>query len=63
MKETIKNTIIEITQKYPAGLKLNVIGILTPTVSEYNYSTSKDTAQFKINLSNIFNPFEIERER
>jgi hypothetical protein len=60
MKETIKNTIIEITQKYPAGLKLNVIGILTPTVSEYNYSTSKDTAQFKINLSNIFNPFEIE---
>jgi hypothetical protein len=60
MKETIKNTIIEITQKYPAGLKLNVIGILTPTVSEYNYSTNKDTSQFKINLSNIFNPFEIE---
>ena len=60
MKETIKNTIIEITQKYPASLRLNVIGILTPTVSEYNYSTNKDTAQFKINLSNIFNPFQIE---
>lgn len=60
MKETIKNTIIEITQKYPAGLKLNVIGLSSPTVSEYNYSSSKDTAQFKINLANIFNPFDIE---
>jgi hypothetical protein len=60
MKETIKNTIIEITQKYPAGIKLNVIGLASPTVSEYNYSTNKDTAQFKINLSNIFNPFGIE---
>ena len=60
MKETIKNTIIEITQKYPAGLRLNVIGLSSPTVSNYNYSTSKDTAQFRVNLSNISNPFGIE---
>jgi hypothetical protein len=60
MKETVKNTIIEITQKYPAGLRLNVIGLASPTVSDYNYSSSKDTAQFKVNLSNISNPFGIE---
>jgi hypothetical protein len=60
MKETIKNTIIEITQKFPAGLRLNVLGLASPTVSDYNYSSSKDTAQFKINLGNISNPFGIE---
>lgn len=60
LKETIKNTVIEITQKFPAGLRLNVVGSQSPTVEEYNYSQETDTAQFKTNLSNISNPFQIE---
>lgn len=60
LKETIKNTVIEITQKFPAGLRLNVIGSQSPTIEEYNYSQETDTAQFKTNLSNISNPFQIE---
>jgi len=60
LKETIKNTVIEITQKFPAGLRLNVVGLQSPTVEEYNYSQGTDTAEFKVNLSNISNPFQIE---
>ena len=60
LKETVKNTIVEISQKYPASLKLNVIGLLSPTVTDYSYNSNKDTSEFKINLNNIENPFGIE---
>ena len=60
LKDTIKNTIIEITQSYPAALRLNVIGLQSPTISEYSYSDKTDTAQLKLNLANISNPFELE---
>lgn len=60
LKETVKNTIVEISQKYPASLKLNVISLLSPTVSDYSYNTDKDTSEFKININNIENPFGIE---
>jgi hypothetical protein len=60
LKETVKNTIVEISQKYPAALKLNVTGLLSPTVIDYSYNTNKDTSEFKININNIENPFDIE---
>lgn len=60
LKDSIKNTIIEITRNYPAALKLNVIGLQSPTASEYNYSERTDTAQLKLNLPNISNPFGVE---
>ena len=59
-KETVKNSVIDITSQYPAGLKMNVIGLTTPTISEYNYTPLTDTAEFKVNLRNITNPYEIE---
>jgi len=60
LKETVKNTIVEISQKYPASLRLNVISLLSPTVTDYSYNTNKDTSEFKININNIQNPFGIE---
>lgn len=60
LKESVKNAIVEISQKYPASLKLNVIGLFSPTVTDYSYNTNKDTSEFKINLSNIENPFDVE---
>jgi hypothetical protein len=60
LKETVKNTIVEISQKYPASIRLNVIGLLSPTVTDYSYNTNKDTSEFKINLNNIENPFGVE---
>jgi len=60
LKETVKNTIVEISQKYPASIKLNVIGLLSPTVTDYSYNSNKDTSEFKINLNNIDNPFGVE---
>jgi len=59
-KETVKNSIIDVTNQFPAGLKMNVIGLTTPTITEYNYTPSTDTAEFKINLRNISNPYQIE---
>ncbi len=60
LKETVKNTIVEISQKYPASIKLNVLGLLSPTVTDYSYNSNKDTSEFKINLNNIDNPFGVE---
>ena len=60
MKEIIKNTIIEITQKFPAAIKANIIGLTSPTVTQYNYSVVSNTSEFKVNLNNLYNPFNIE---
>ncbi len=59
-KETVKNSIIDITNQFPAGLKMNIIGLTNPTVSEYNYTPLTDTSEFKVSLRNISNPYQIE---
>ena len=60
LKDVIKNSVIEITRNFPASIALDVIGIQSPVASEYNYSERTDTAQLKVNLANISNPFDIE---
>ena len=60
MKEIMKNTIIEITQTFPAAIKANIVGLTSPTLTQYKYSAVSDTSEFKVNLNNLYNPFNIE---
>jgi len=58
LKERMKNCIIEITKGYPGGIKASPISILNPSiVNIVNYP--EDKCKFKVNISNLFNPFDI----
>jgi len=60
LKERIKNTIIEITQDFPGGIKASPISILYPSVTNYVNLTATNRATFKVNIGNLFNPFGID---
>ena len=60
LAEGFKNSIIEITQSYPGGIKLSPTSILNPTVTNFIAYTSANSATFKVNVLSMFNPFGID---
>lgn len=60
LKERLKNTLLEISETFPSALNIKAVSITTPTVTDYNFFRSENRSTFKINLSNISNPFNIQ---
>ena len=58
--EGFKNTLIEITQNYPGGIKSSPVSIMYPSITNYISYVSDNVATFKVNIKNLFNPFSID---
>lgn len=60
LKDRIKNSIVEIFNKFPAALRLEPVSITTPSVSDYSNFPLENRSELKVNLYGLFNPFNIE---
>ena len=60
LTEGFKNSIIEITQNYPGGIKLSPTSILNPTVTNFVGYVSDNSSTFKVNVLSMFNPFGVD---
>lgn len=60
LKERIKNTLVELYNQFPAAMTVRAISFNTPGIVEYASFPLENRSEFKINLFNIFNPFNIE---